>query len=156
MAILRKMNRHIFSKAQYDKSLMLTGLQLKQDIQTEIRKEKFVDTGELAKSVFVKKNMLWVVVGSDRPQAYVAEYGRKPWKFPNMNGLVGWSIRKLGLKGKKTWSYDSQPAETKGVIYLVARKIAKKGIRERKIFSRAYNPLKLQTIFINTLRQWII
>lgn len=94
------------------------------------------DTGEHVRSIFVKKLRKGVYgIGSETPQAQIEEYGRKPWKYPPFDSLVGRTIRKLGKPGTATWTYKDQPSETKTAIYFVARKIATKGIEAKHTYS---------------------
>jgi len=129
---LTKKNRDIFD---YKKTLLLAWMLLRNQIQDKAEKENFVDSGDFLRSIFVKEKWESVLVWSNRPQARVWEYGRKPWKYPSFNAITWRVIRKFSLDGKKTASYDSQPTKTKWIIFLVARKIKEKWIDKKEIFS---------------------
>ena len=134
------------------KALMKAGLY----VETMLKKAVPKDTGDLQKSIFhnlIKSNT--VRVGSLSWSAYVAEEGRKPWKMPPLDALVGWTIRKKGLSGNKTQPWEKQPSETKSAVWLIARKIRDKGIKAKYIFSKTWevNKDKATQIYFETLKR---
>lgn len=121
-----------------------------------IEKEAY-DTGRLLRSVNSKithsPNQLKLVIGTNLEYAYYLEHGRKPGKFPNLDALVKWVGRKLrrqGIGTRVNVSFDQLKALAKSAkgeqkkayrahlsaVYLIGRKIATKGVREKFIFKR--------------------
>jgi len=134
------------------KALMKAGLYM----ETMLKKAVPKDTGDLQKSIFhdlIKSNT--VRVGSLSWSAWVAEEGRKPWKMPPLDALVGWTIRKKWLSGNKTQPWEQQPRETKSAVWLIARKIRDKGIKAKYIFSKTWevNKDKATQIYFETLKR---
>lgn len=134
------------------KALMKAGLY----VETMLKKAVPKDTGELQKSIFhdlIKSNT--VRVGSLSWSAWVAEEGRKPWRMPPLDALVGWTIRKMGLLWNKTKPWKEQPKQTKSVVWLVARKIRDRGIEAKYTFSktREANKDKATQIYFETLKR---
>lgn len=122
-----------------------------------IIEREWYDTGETLRSV----NSLIVrlpdsqklILQATAEQAIIGEKGRKPGKWPNLNALTKWVGRKLREQGVNTRvniSFDqlkALAASSKGkqkdayklhlsVLYMVGRKIATKGIRQKLIFKR--------------------
>lgn len=125
-------------------------------IATMLKKAVPKDTGDLQKSIFHELiNSKTVRVGSLSWSAYVAEEGRKPWKIPPLDALVGWTIRKFWLGWSKTQPWKEQPRETKSAVWLVARKIRDKGIEAKHIFSNTWeeNKDKAIQIYFDTLKR---
>ena len=108
-------------------------------------------------------NEIRLIIGSNLEYAPMVEHGRKPGSghgknFPNLNALVKWTGRKLrqqGISARVNITFDQlkEMAKTKkksgeassqakiarkhlSFVYLVGRKIATKGIREKHIFKR--------------------
>jgi hypothetical protein len=67
------------------------------------------------------------VIGTSAPYAVPVELGTKP-HFPPILPLVDWVIAKLGVPEK----------EAKGVAFLVARKISRKGTKGAAMFQRGF------------------
>lgn len=108
-------------------------------IENKLVKAMPIDTGDLKRSIttnWITKDT--IQIGSNKIQAAIMEDGREPWKMPNLNALVGWTIRRFWLEGLKTRSYDKQPYKTKWIIFIVARKIRDEGIRPRHLFTKIW------------------
>lgn len=134
------------------KALMKAGLY----VETMLKKAVPKDTGELQKSIFhdlIKSNT--VRVGSLSWSAYVAEKGRKPWKMPPLDALVGRIIRKKGLPGMVTRPWAEQPKETQSAVFGLARKLATKKLEAKHIFSKTWetNKDKATQIYFETLKR---
>ena len=74
------------------------------------------------------------------PYAAIVEDGRRPGKMPPIEPLVGW-VKRKGLvtgRGKKA------QADARGAAFAIARAIAKRGIRGRKVFARASKKLRAE------------
>jgi len=155
MAKLIKKNRQIFSQKSYTQTLIRTGFFVRKKIQNRADEIKFFDTGDFSRSLFVKDKRTIVSVWSWRIQARTGEYGRKPWTRPNFNWLVWRTIRKWGAKWLKTWSYDSQPSETKWKIFLVARAIKEKWTSRKYLFSKAFTTKEVDQFIYKDLKKWI-
>jgi len=139
-------------QSRSQKALMKAGLY----VETMLKKAVPKDTGDLQKSIFhnlIKSNT--VRIGSLSWSAWVAEEGRKPWKMPPLDALVGWTIRKKGLPWNKTQPWKDQPNQTKSVVWLIARKIRDKGIGAKHIFSKTWeaNKDKATQIYFETLKR---
>lgn len=124
------------------------------------------DTGELLRSVqsMIESlpNEIAVKVTSSAAHAIDVEYGRLPGKWPNLDALVAWTARKLKAQGINTRvniTFDALKAMARSngkkatkqqqayrahlaFIFLVGRKIATKGIRQKLIFKRVEDGLK--------------
>lgn len=142
--------------AAVHRSLTKTALIGEARVKGIIEKEAY-DTGELLRSVnsFIIKypNAQKLVVQASAAHGINVEEGRKPGKWPNLNALTKWVGRKLREQGVNTRvniSFDqlkALAASSKGkqkdayrlhlsVLYMVGRKIATKGIRQKLIFKR--------------------
>lgn len=83
-------------------------------------------------------------------KAVIAEFGRDPGgKQPPFDALVWWVVRKWGMPWFATGSYEAQPHETKFSIRNLARSIARKWVKPRKIFEKTLlsNKQKIGKIF---------
>ena len=118
------------------------------------------DTGRFLRSVTstISKgaNDLKLVLGTNLDYAVDIEFGRKPGKWPNLDDIVKWCGRKLRAKGVNTRvnvTYDELKALARtgrkkptaqqeayrthlSFVFLVGRKIATRGIRQKLIFKR--------------------
>jgi hypothetical protein len=141
------------------RSLSKTGIETEAKAKGIIEKEAY-DTGELLRSVtsviYRSPNLLRLVTLATSPHAIFVELGRKPGKFPNLDALTKWVGRKMreqGINTRVNVTYDQlkEMARSGGkkattaqkayrqqlaMIYLVGRKIATRGIREKLIFRR--------------------
>lgn len=138
------------------RALTKTGLVGEARIKGIIEREAY-DTGRFLRSVNSKiyrsPSELRLVIGTNLEYAVMIELGRKPGKFPNLDALTKWVGRKLRARGVNTrvnvtFAQLKQLAKTAkgaqkkayrqhlGMIYLVGRKIATKGIRQKLIFRR--------------------
>jgi len=146
------------------KAMHKTGLVGEARVKGIMEKEAY-DTGALLRSVTHKvrksKDEVVLTIGSNLEYAWFVEHGRRPGKFPNLDALTKWVGRMLAREGVKTRvnvTFDQlkELARSKGkkasaqqkayrihlgVIYLVGRKIATKGIRGKMIFKRIENGL---------------
>ena len=111
-------------------------------LQGKIREQLSIDsydTGNLARSVTYRQVEDGVVeVGSALEYAPVREYGRKPGRFPNLDALVGWTASKGMITGGATQKYNNLHYKDKGVVFLVARAIAIRGIKGKHTFWNVY------------------
>lgn len=123
-------------KMSSDKALLYCGEYLASKLKEQVEKDSY-DLGNLANSITYRKARPGVVeVGSNLVYAPVREYGRKPGTFPNLDALVGRTARKKMIKGGATQSYDSLHYTDKGVVFLVARAIATRGIEGKYTFKK--------------------
>jgi hypothetical protein len=88
-----------------------------------------VATSALKRSVSVERVEDGAVVAVTAPHAPMIENGTRPF-FPPIGPLAEWALQK-GLA--KT------PAEARGVAFVVARKIAERGIEPRHFFKKAWD-----------------
>lgn len=121
------------------------------------------DTGAFLRSIGFEIEQLpksvKMMLGSTLEYAFYLKKGRKPGKFPNLDAMVAWTGRKLreqGINTRVTVSFDQLQQLAKSssgkqkqayrqhlsFLYLVGRKIATKGIREKRIFGRIEDGLK--------------
>lgn len=141
------------------RALSRTGIVAEARVKSIIEKEAY-DTGRLLRSVkstiYRSANELRLVVGTNLVYAFFVEFGRKPGKWPNLDALTAWVGRKLrrqGINARVNVTFDQlkELARTHGkpasaqqrayrlqltAIYLIGRKIATKGIRQKLIFRR--------------------
>lgn len=125
-----------------------------------IMEKEAYDTGRLLRSVTSTitkgKDELSLILGTNLDYALDVELGRKPGAWPNLDALVKWCGRRLRREGVNTkvnvtFNELKDLARTGGkpataqqkayrahlaMVYLVGRKIAKKGIRQKLIFKR--------------------
>ena len=132
-----------------------TGIQGEEAAKKNAQRRSF-DTGAFHRSIEHEIEQLpqsvLLSVHSDLEYAQFIEEGREPGKFPNLDALVGWTGRKLKSQGINTVtqsSFDNLKQLAKNAtgqkkaafrqhlafIYLVGRKIATKGIEEKRIFA---------------------
>lgn len=123
-------------------ALLKVWMYLEQKIKQEIQKDSY-DTGQLARSINTQKvSDEKVVVGTNLEYALVREYGRKPWRFPPLQALVGWSARKGMITWWATSKYEDLHYTDKGKIFLIARAIARNWIQGKHTFERTINAEK--------------
>ena len=122
-----------------DNALEICGEHLKKKIQEQLRADKRYDLGDLVGSIESRLVKHWLVeVWSGLVYAPVMEYGRKPWKFPPLNDLVGRTARKWMITWNvKTKYYNELYYKDRWVVFLIARAIAKKGIKGKHSFQTA-------------------
>lgn len=129
---------------------------LEQKLRKEVESDSY-DTGQLARSINTHKiSDTKVVVWSNLEYALVREYWRKPWKFPPLDALVGWTARKRIISWWATSRYDDLHYTDKGKVFLIARAIAKNGTEGKHTFERVINTEKgnLTNLFIKWYNQW--
>lgn len=121
------------------------------------------DTGRFLRSITsnisTEADQIILAIGTNLEYAVAIEEGRKPGKWPNLNALVKWVGRKLrekGINARVNITFDQLKAMARSgngkkkkknseaviarqhlaMLYLVGRKIATKGIRQKLIFKR--------------------
>lgn len=133
-----------------------TGLVGEKRVKNIIERESY-DTGAFLRSIGFEisqtQKSVKMILGSTIEYAFYIEEGRKAGTFPNLDALVAWSGRKLrehGVNTRVTVTFDQLKELAKAAtgtqkkayrqhlsfIYLVGRKIATKGVKEKRIFSR--------------------
>ena len=146
------------------RAMTKTGLVGEARVKGIVERESY-DTGRLLRSVkatiFTSPAAMRLVIGTNLDYAIQVEEGRKPGKWPNLDGLTKWVGRMLRRKGvgtKVNISFDELKAAAKtggrppnaaqkaarvhlSVLFLVGRKIATKGIKQKYIFKRIENGL---------------
>lgn len=110
----------------------------------------------VSREVFKDGDYLTLVIASSLEYAWYIEHGRKPGKWPNLDGLTKWvgmKLREKGVNARVNVTFDELKAMARsdrkkatkqqqayraqlGAIYLIGRKIATKGIRQKLIFQR--------------------
>lgn len=138
-----------------EKSLLLTGMKL----WAEFRKNVSQDTWTLARSIVEEKSgPQQVIVWTSMVQWVIQEFGRKPWKMPPLDALVWWAGRHWFHSGSRTAKFSSLDSNSKNSIFLLARSIARKWIKPRKVFSRTFNKHKNNLIlfYSKQMKKWIM
>ena len=138
------------------KALKKVWTYLEWKIRKQMEKDSY-DTGHLAESINTKQiNNEKVVVGTNVEYALVREYGRRPWKFPPLDALVGRTARKGIINGNKTARFEDLHYEDKGKVFIIARAIAVKGIQGKHTFENTINAEKdkFSDLFIKYYNQW--
>lgn len=145
-------------KMDANKALLYCGEYLQGKLREQLSIDSY-DTGALARSVTYRLVEDGVVeVGTNLEYAAIREYGRKPGRFPNLDALVGWSARHGMITGGATQRYDELHYKDKGVIFLVARAIARRGIQGKHTFENVYEQEKDNVVkLFNDLmaKQWV-
>lgn len=139
-----------------NKALLYCWEYLAGKLQEEIGRDSY-DTGQLARSITYMQVNDGVLVGSNLEYALVRENGRQPWKFPPLDALVGWTARKGMITGWATQKYDSLHYTDKGVIFVIARAIAERGIQWKHTFQNVFNKEKqnITNLYQELLQQWL-
>ena len=135
---------------KWGNALYKVWLYLEQKIKQAVEKDSY-DTGQLARSINTQKiSDEKVVVWTNLEYALIREYGRRPWKFPPLQSLVGWSSRKGIISWWATSRYEDLHYTDKGKIFVIARSIALKGIQGKHTFENTIKSEanKLTTLFI--------
>ena len=135
---------------KWGNALYKVWLYLEQKIKQAVEKDSY-DTGQLARSINTQKiSDEKVVVWTNLEYALIREYGRRPWKFPPLQSLVGWSSRKGIISWWATSRYEDLHYTDKGKIFVIARSIALKGIQGKHTFENTIKAEvnKLTTLFI--------
>lgn len=86
-----------------------------------------VNTGRYLRSWFAEATQEGAVLYNSAPYSPIIEHGRRRGKFPPVRELELWVIRRLGVK----------PDEAKGVAFVIARAIARRGLLGRKVMTNA-------------------
>lgn len=139
-----------------DKALLYCWEYLASKFKEQVELDSF-DTWQLAESITYRKAGDWVVeVWTDLEYAKVREYWRKPWKFPPLDALVGWSARKGMISWGATMKYDDLHYTDKWTIFLIARKIATEGIEWMYTFNTVYEREYQNVIdlYIELMNKW--
>ena len=125
-------------------------LYLEQKLKQAVEKDSY-DTGQLARSINTQKiSDEKVVVWTNLEYALIREYGRRPWRFPPLQSLVGWSSRKGIISWWATSKYEDLHYTDKGKIFVIARSIALHWIEWKHTFERTIKAEadKLTDLFI--------
>jgi len=138
-------------------ALIKTWMYLENKVKQDIKKTSY-DTWDLLRSIntrLVRKD--YVRVGTNRIQAWIMEYWRKPWTFPNLNALVGWAWRHWFHKWWITKSYNELDSKSRGKVYVLARSIKDNWIEARRPFRNTYDKenKKLIKIYQKYLQDYI-
>ena len=123
---LERMDEDIFLN-HTKKTLMGYALILQRKVVDEMWKRDLKDTGKLIQSVKIEppkvsRNRVSVTVYVDKPYASPLEFGTQPSWPPETYTFRKWVERKLGVPKDRS----------RQVLYLIRRKIAKRGIKARK------------------------
>lgn len=119
-------------------------------LEREIRRGAPMDTGKLRKSIRVKNLERPELEGADVVMlryGFFQEVGfGGKGKFPPPGALAGWVRRKLGIR---------DPKEVKRVAFLVARKIATKGVKAKLFVLSAIreNQVRVRDFFREELQR---
>lgn len=141
---------------QSDIALEKCWIYLKSKIQEQMKYDSY-DLWNLARSIESRKVRPWLVeVWSALVYAPVMEYGRQPWKFPPLQSLVGWTARKWMIKWWPQSNYENLHYTDKGVIYVIARSIALKGIKWKHTFENVLNRERenIKKLYIQQMQEW--
>ena len=106
-------------------------INVESDAKLNITKNKAIDTGMARAKILSNhnKNQMTGTVRSATKYGAVIEFGRKPGRFPPVRPLRLWVRRKGIAKGRAVNS----------VAFLIARKIARKGIVPRPYLHPAFD-----------------
>jgi len=151
---LNKLLQNLENKS--DRALKICWEYLAGEIQEQLKEDSY-DLGNLARSIETRLVKHGVVeVWSALVYAPIREYGRKPWRFPNMDALVGWTARKWMISGGATQNYDDLYYKDKGTVYVIARAIAKRGIKGKHTFENVINRERenIQKLYIKNMQKW--
>ena len=137
-----------------DRALMYCWEYLAGKIQEQMKIDSY-DLGTLERSITWQKVRTGLVeVGSGLDYAVIREYGRQPWRFPPLDALVGWTARKGMISADKSARYDDLYYMDKGVVFVIARSIARKGIKGKHTFQNVLNRERkeIQKIYIDYMQ----
>lgn len=138
------------------KALMKCWLYLEWKLKEEISKDSY-DTGTLARSINTQEvSQDKVVVWTNLEYALVREYWRRPWKFPPLQALVGWTARHWMITGGATSRYDDLHYTDKWVIYVIARAIARRWIQGKHTFERVvkWEKENIINLYVDLMNKW--
>ena len=139
-----------------DSALMKCWQYLEKRLKEEVWKDS-KDTGDLVRSITTVK------VSDDEVDVWtrlfywlVREYWRRPWKFPPLQALVGWTARKGMISWWKTARYEDLHYEDKGTIYVIARAIAQRGIEWKHTFERTLEKERenIKHLYVKYMNEW--
>ena len=139
-----------------DNALEYCGEYLQSKIQEQLKLDSY-DLWNLARSVAVNKVRHWLVeVWSALVYAPIREYGRQPWKFPNLDALVCWTARKGMITWWATQRYDDLYYKDKWTIFVIARAIAKRWIKWKHTFENVLNRERdnIKKLYIQKMQEW--
>lgn len=125
-----------------EKALLYCGEYLTWKVQEQMEIDSY-DTGQLASSITYRQvNENLVEVWTSLMYWVVREYGRKPWKFPPPQALVGWTARKWMIDWWATSKYENLSSKDRWTIYVIGRAIAIRWIEWKHTFRNVYNSEK--------------
>lgn len=132
------------AEATFTRFLRTASEETERRLISEVQAKMRFDTGAEKKSVKSSRSgsvlRSSLTIYSDLIQAQVDEFGRRPGAkmppFGNGSVLRDWVQRKI----------NPEPKKLGGVTFLVARKIAKKGIRANHPFERTFNDNKSRVV----------
>ena len=139
-----------------DSALKKCWLYLEWKIKEQMKEDSY-DTWHLAESINTQKvDDNKVIVWTNLEYALIREYGRRPWKFPPLDVLVWWTARKGMITGNKTAKYRDLPSEDKGVVFVIARAIARNWIQWKHTFERVINRERqnIANLYVKLMNQW--
>lgn len=93
-----------------------------------------VDRGTYRRSFQVEKTQDGVAIFNPVLYASVLEEGRRPGKFPPIDEIARWVIRKGLVKGRRGASREKA---ARGIAFVIARGIARKGMKPRHILAKS-------------------
>lgn len=158
-------------RAAVRRAAVRTALLGERRIKGIVEKEAY-DTGRGLRSVTSEvreaANEIRMLLGSNLDYMLDVEFGRKPGKWPNLDAIVKWcgrQMRRQGINARVNVSFEQLQAMAKQgsrghkpatavvarqqltMVYLVGRKIATKGIKQKLIFKR------IETALLTYFRQ---
>lgn len=138
------------------KALKECWLYLEWKLIEEIKNDSY-DTWHLARSINTQQvSKDKVIVWTNLEYALVREYWRRPWKFPPLDALVGWTYRKWMISWWATKKYDELHYEDKWVVFVIARAIARRGIQWKHTFQRVITReiKNISDLYISLVNKW--
>ena len=103
------------------------------DSQRNIIDKSITDEGTLLKSGNVVREPLKKTIVYSAPYADSVEFGRNPGSFPPIQPLIGWVMRKMGVRDVK---------RARSIAFAIANDIKKRGLMPRPFLGPAIENAK--------------
>ena len=126
------------------------GNEVLKKFQSNLKKDKAIASGELYQSMnFSAKimgNKFHFVLDMGQDYWEAVDKGRKPGKQPPLDNIIKWVNTKATFGGFSDVKNISSRAVQRGLAYVIARKIGKRGSRGNSFYSKVITDKRLKQL----------
>jgi len=126
------------------------GNEVLKKFQTNLKKDQAIASGELFQSMNFSSKIMGqkfhfvLDMGVDYWEA--VDKGRRPGKQPPLNDIIKWVNTKATFGGFANVPNISDRAVQRGLAYVIARKIGKRGKKGNSFYSKVITPKRLKQL----------